>query len=92
VILRGIHEQNRLKRRCSIQCLHRLLFIAKGGANTVYPNLRMQEEGYQIHSADDEHPHKVDKVPVHLTRLNSKMILRRKVSAQGTNEADEQEK
>ena len=31
-------------------------------------------------------------MPVHLTRLNGKMILRCKVPAQGTNEDDEQEK
>ena len=48
-----------------------------------------QQEGKQVDRADDEYPHEVNEVPVHLTRLDSKMILRREVTAQGTDQTDE---
>ena len=51
--------------------------------------LRAQQEGKQVDRANDEYPHEINEVPVHLACLDRKMILRREVTAQGTDQTDE---
>jgi len=90
VITRSIHEQHRVRRIQKRRAVRSNLAPAKLLRTARLTNLSgAQQEGKQVDRADDEYPHEVNEVPVHLTRLDSKMILRREVTAQGTNQTDE---
>ena len=90
VISRSIHEQNRVRRAQKRRAVRSNFACAELLRTARLTNLlRTQQEGKQVDRADDKYPHEINEVPVHLTCLDSKMILRREVTAQGTDQTDE---
>ena len=48
-------------------------------------------ERQQVDGAEHDDPDKVNEVPVHFSRLDSKVLLRREIATNGANKHDEQE-